>query len=137
MTISKFAASTPLRLSVPVCVLCWLLAVCLSVCLTVRRAVDGDGLYTADVGIAALVGRPVQTDGNKYVTDTLRARGVLLEQHTLTHRYPYDWRTKKPVIIRYRCVLVCSCGVCFRCGMHLADMCAHGVTERQTNGFVR
>ncbi len=30
----------------------------------------------------------------------LKTKGRLLKTENLTHKYPYDWRTKKPVIIR-------------------------------------
>ena len=61
--------------------------------------VDGNGRYTSDVppGLEGLV---ALDEGNEEVIGRLQASGLLLQEHSHTHRYPYDWRTKKPVIIR-------------------------------------
>lgn len=40
----------------------------------------------------------VLSEGNKAVIDMLKDNLVHLDQ--ITHSYPYDWRTKQPVIIR-------------------------------------
>lgn len=37
---------------------------------------------------------------NKAVTDLLTEKGALLKLDFITHSYPHDWRTKKPVIFR-------------------------------------
>ncbi|KOR13904.1 isoleucine--tRNA ligase [Staphylococcus carnosus] len=37
---------------------------------------------------------------NKAVTDLLKENGSLLKLKFITHSYPHDWRTKKPVIFR-------------------------------------
>jgi hypothetical protein len=29
--------------------------------------------------------------------------GALLTEESYEHKYPYDWRTKKPTIFRYAC----------------------------------
>jgi isoleucyl-tRNA synthetase len=34
------------------------------------------------------------------LSDKLNLSGFLLAQEPFTHKYPYDWRTKKPVIVR-------------------------------------
>lgn len=39
-------------------------------------------------------------DGNKEVTKKLEETGALLKLEFITHQYPHDWRTKKPVIFR-------------------------------------
>ncbi|MDR6224780.1 isoleucine--tRNA ligase [Desmospora profundinema] len=39
-------------------------------------------------------------DANKVVTQKLEEEGYLLKLTFLTHQYPHDWRTKKPVIFR-------------------------------------
>lgn len=39
-------------------------------------------------------------DTNKLVTEKLEATGHLLNLTMITHSYPHDWRTKKPVIYR-------------------------------------
>ena len=46
-----------------------------------------------------LVGKHVD-EANKVVTQTLDASGHLLKLEWITHSYPHDWRTKKPVIFR-------------------------------------
>lgn len=42
----------------------------------------------------------LQTDGNVAVVDALRSAGALLLEEQYEHKYPYDWRTKKPTIFR-------------------------------------
>ncbi len=39
-------------------------------------------------------------DANKLITEKLKESGALLKLSFLTHSYPHDWRTKKPVIYR-------------------------------------
>lgn len=39
-------------------------------------------------------------DANKKVTEKLEEAGCLLKLTFITHQYPHDWRTKKPVIFR-------------------------------------
>jgi isoleucyl-tRNA synthetase len=39
-------------------------------------------------------------DANKPVTEKLKEVGALLKLEFITHSYPHDWRTKKPVIFR-------------------------------------
>lgn len=39
--------------------------------------------------------------GNMAVIEMLRANGLLLAAEEFKHRYPYDWRAKQPVILRY------------------------------------
>lgn len=47
-----------------------------------------------------LRGKPVLTEGNRAVLEYLRSHGRILGEHAYTHRYPYDWRSKQPVILR-------------------------------------
>ena len=61
--------------------------------------VDGNGCYTAEAP-SHLVGLRVLSEGNEAVIEGLQSSKVLLKRESYTHRYPYDWRTKKPVIIR-------------------------------------
>eukprot|EP00039_Didymoeca_costata_P011636 m.164379 g.164379 ORF g.164379 m.164379 type:complete len:1008 (+) comp15235_c0_seq2:106-3129(+) len=61
--------------------------------------VDDGGLYTSDAGIA-LEGLSVLDDGNAAVISSLRERDLLALQEDYEHRYPYDWRTKQPIILR-------------------------------------
>jgi isoleucyl-tRNA synthetase len=39
-------------------------------------------------------------DGNKEVVAALNETGVLIKEEPYNHKYPYDWRTKKPTIFR-------------------------------------
>ena len=47
-----------------------------------------------------LIGIDVLGAGNKMILDQLANRGFILSQHQYEHRYPYDWRSKQPVLIR-------------------------------------
>ncbi|BGP46250.1 isoleucine-tRNA ligase [Rhodotorula kratochvilovae] len=70
-------------------------------------AVDGAGrldgvlydLVEKDVA-DRLVGKDVLKDGTGAVIDLLQERGRLLKEVEVQHKFPYDWRTKKPVIFR-------------------------------------
>lgn len=61
---------------------------------------DDAGNYTAAVGIDALNGLNVQNDGSKMVLELIERSGHLIAIKKYKHKYPYDWRTKKPVIVR-------------------------------------
>jgi isoleucyl-tRNA synthetase len=60
--------------------------------------VDDAGVFTEEAGPFA--GLQVQGDGNVAVVDALKNAGVLLKVEDYKHKYPYDWRTKKPTIFR-------------------------------------
>ena len=45
-------------------------------------------------------GMSVLGDGNVAVIDALQEVGALLKAEDYNHKYPYDWRTKKPTIFR-------------------------------------
>ncbi|KAG8862966.1 isoleucine-tRNA ligase [Tulasnella sp. 330] len=73
--------------------------------------VDADGRYTSEVvtlsssGSATTVGeslvdKEVMGDGSKSMVKILETSDLLLAQETIKHRYPYDWKTKKPIIVR-------------------------------------
>ncbi len=47
-------------------------------------------------------------DANKAVTQKLDELGVLLKLKFITHSYPHDWRTKKPIIFRATAQWFCS-----------------------------
>ena len=73
--------------------------------LPVLTAVNDYGKFTEEVSadpavVEALRGKAVLTDGNEAVIAHLREIGVLLNQTDYKHKYPYDWRTKKPIIMR-------------------------------------
>ncbi|KAJ1901086.1 isoleucine-tRNA ligase [Kickxella alabastrina] len=61
--------------------------------------VDDHGRFTGEAG-AELEGKDVLSDGTAAVIDMLTVSGALLAQCKLTHSYPYDWRTKQPIIQR-------------------------------------
>ena len=61
--------------------------------------VDGEGRYAAKVG-GAYAGLDVLGAGTDAVVSALKEGGHLVSEEAHSHRYPYDWRTKKPVIIR-------------------------------------
>ena len=64
---------------------------------------DDDGRFT-EVAMphnpSLLQGKAVLTDGNEAVISHLSQTGHLLARHRYQHKYPYDWRSKLPVIVR-------------------------------------
>jgi len=66
--------------------------------LPVLCPVDEAGNLTAEAGPFA--GTNVLKDANPTILEALEATGLLLKQERYEHRYPYDWRTKKPTIFR-------------------------------------
>ncbi|MGR3275730.1 isoleucine--tRNA ligase [Acaryochloris marina NIES-2412] len=60
--------------------------------------VDGEGTFTKEAGPFA--GLNVLNGGNDAVIEALQSAGALLKEESYAHKYPYDWRTKKPVILR-------------------------------------
>ncbi|KAJ4290769.1 isoleucine-tRNA ligase [Collariella sp. IMI 366227] len=74
---------------------------CLSLGIPVSAPVDNDGLFTEDAfpdQPDRLKGIAVLGDGSSAVLDLLG--DDVIKVHKYTHKYPYDWRTKKPIIIR-------------------------------------
>jgi isoleucyl-tRNA synthetase len=61
--------------------------------------VDDAGQFTIEAG-EQFVGLNVLGEGNTAVVDALMASGSLLKAQDYGHKYPYDWRTKKPTIFR-------------------------------------
>ena len=59
--------------------------------------VDAAGKFTSEAGVD-LEGLPVLGKGSDEIAERLGANLLLKEPYE--HRYPYDWRTKKPVIMR-------------------------------------
>ena len=77
--------------------------VCLRYEIVPFAPVDGDGKFDGTAcpeQPSLLLGMAVLDDGNKAVLERVAEYGMLLAQHNYTHRYPYDWRSKKPVILR-------------------------------------
>jgi isoleucyl-tRNA synthetase len=62
--------------------------------------VDDVGRFTDDVGVEGLTGLEVLGEGTRRVIEMLRASGRLLQHRPYEHKYPYDWRSKTPVIVR-------------------------------------
>ena len=60
--------------------------------------VDEAGTLTAEAGPFA--GLNVLKDANSAIIAALQQAGALLAEAPYGHRYPYDWRTKKPTIFR-------------------------------------
>uniref|UniRef100_A0A803YDP5 isoleucine--tRNA ligase n=1 Tax=Meleagris gallopavo TaxID=9103 RepID=A0A803YDP5_MELGA len=61
--------------------------------------VDERGHFTEAAG-PELKNKNVLEEGNEAVIKMLQAAGSLLKEEKYVHSYPYDWRTKKPMIIR-------------------------------------
>lgn len=66
--------------------------------LPVLCPVDGAGNLTAEAG--PFEGLNVLKDANPTIVEALQNSGALLKAEPYEHRYPYDWRTKKPTIFR-------------------------------------
>jgi isoleucyl-tRNA synthetase len=66
--------------------------------LAVLCPVDEAGTLTAEAGPFA--GLNVLKDANPAIIAALKEAGALLAEQRYEHRYPYDWRTKKPTIFR-------------------------------------
>jgi isoleucyl-tRNA synthetase len=64
--------------------------------LAVLCPVDEAGTLTEAAGPFA--GLNVLKDANPAIISALREAGALLKEERYEHRYPYDWRTKKPTI---------------------------------------
>jgi isoleucyl-tRNA synthetase len=60
--------------------------------------VDDGGHFTAEAG--QFSGLAVLEEGNQAIIDALRAVNLLVKYEPYQHKYPYDWRTKKPTIFR-------------------------------------
>ncbi|MGK7893336.1 MAG: isoleucine--tRNA ligase, partial [Xenococcus sp. (in: cyanobacteria)] len=73
--------------------------------LPILSPVDDSGKFTEEAGKFA--GLQVVAKGNEKVSaanqaiiDALQEAGSLLKHEAYEHKYPYDWRTKKPTIFR-------------------------------------
>ncbi len=65
--------------------------------LEVISPVDDKGVFTEEAGQFAGM---FYDKANKEITTLLTEKGALLKLNFITHSYPHDWRTKKPVIFR-------------------------------------
>lgn len=80
--------------------------------LPILAPVSDEGLFTEEVGIFAglkVVDKVTDnsgkakfelSEGNQAVIAALEGAQALLKQEAYQHKYPYDWRTKQPVIFR-------------------------------------
>ncbi|MFC7372097.1 isoleucine--tRNA ligase [Fictibacillus iocasae] len=65
--------------------------------LEVLCPVDDKGVMTKEApGFEGLF----YDEANKPITEQLKEKGALVSMSFITHSYPHDWRTKKPVIFR-------------------------------------
>jgi isoleucyl-tRNA synthetase len=67
--------------------------------LAILAPVDGDGNFTEEAG-ELFQGANVLGDGNALVIEALKDAKSLILEEAYPHKYPYDWRTKKPTIFR-------------------------------------
>lgn len=85
--------------------------VCSKLGLPISAPVDDQGRFTADAGAPMLHNLPVLEKGTTAVLDWLYTKSMpdqlwkpnsvyLLAAHEITHKYPIDWRTKEPIIVR-------------------------------------
>jgi isoleucyl-tRNA synthetase len=68
--------------------------------------VGAGGLFTNEVvhvvgkeAGGTLVGQPVLDNGSRAIVDLLKKMDRLLRIERFKHRYPYDWKTDRPVIV--------------------------------------
>ena len=68
--------------------------------------VDGLGHFTTSIAdvlgadaAARFVGKDILSEGGKEIVQLLKELGVLRKVERFKHRYPYDWKTDKPVIV--------------------------------------
>lgn len=73
----------------------------------IECAVDSHGRFSSKLtdfvhtSVAErLVGKEVLGQGNQEVIELITDTSALMREVSITHKYPYDWRTKKPVIYR-------------------------------------
>ena len=66
--------------------------------LPILSPVDDRGIFTEQAGQFA--GLNVLNGGNEAIIEALKQAGSLLKEEPYQHKYPYDWRTKKPTIFR-------------------------------------
>ncbi len=68
--------------------------------LELASPVDDAGRFTDEAANGRFTGLSVLKEGNEAVLKALRESNVLLLEEKYPHKYPYDWRTKKPTIFR-------------------------------------
>ena len=73
--------------------------------LPILSPVDDSGKFTEEAGKFAGLqvvakGNEKVSEANQAIIDALQSAGSLLKHEEYAHKYPYDWRTKKPTIFR-------------------------------------
>lgn len=63
-----------------------------------QNLVDDLGKFSEESG--EFCGLDIFTEGNKQIIESLTSKNLLILHEEYQHKYPYDWRTKKPIIIR-------------------------------------
>lgn len=71
---------------------------CLKHSIPAFAPVDDKGCFVD--GMEWLSGQEVLTTGNRSVLEHLSDHDCLISRHDYKHKYPYDWRSKQPVIVR-------------------------------------
>ena len=66
--------------------------------LLVLYPIDDNGKFTEET--RQLAGLDVLGDGNVAIVKSLDEHSCLIMEEVYKHKYPYDWRTKKPTIFR-------------------------------------
>jgi isoleucyl-tRNA synthetase len=68
--------------------------------------VNADGNFTKDVASVVgqkaamlLLGQQVLGEGGRAIVEMLKKMDCLVKVKRIKHRYPYDWRTDKPIIV--------------------------------------
>lgn len=77
--------------------------VCLARGIEAFAPVDGAGRFTDQAfpsDPSRFSGQHVQKEGNRCILDFLEEQGHVLNRHKYVHKYPVDWRTKQPIIVR-------------------------------------
>lgn len=76
---------------------------CLARGIPVFAPVNDEGKFTEKAmpqDPKRLAGKPVLGEGNVAALEYVESCGQLLVQHRYEHKYPHDWRSKLPIIIR-------------------------------------
>ncbi|KAI8092665.1 tRNA synthetases class I-domain-containing protein [Halteromyces radiatus] len=62
--------------------------------------IGDDGKFTKEVASLGLEGKMAFNEGTATVIDLLAKESALMLEKDYIHKYPYDWRTKQPVMLR-------------------------------------
>lgn len=101
---------------------------------TILCHVDKKGAFSSEIAdvvgkeaAASLVGKDVLVAGNAAILELLRKVQRVVKKERLKHRYPYDWKTNKPVIVTYDFLCVYR----YFPNLHFSPL-----TERRHNGLL-